>query len=110
MYDEHVVRVSEAGRILKELLLRGGVDTTASLKVGRERRFLGHHPMMHEASSKFPWPFSLLQMHDVSLVAVDAETGAETRPSAIFSKTQIDSAISQFIHGTSPEDIIILLS
>ena len=69
------------------------------IKIGNVVRLLSHNAVLDAPPTRFPWPLSKMQPHEIGYVEMTGETRtAEHR----FSGSQVDAAIEHFLRGVGP--------
>ena len=98
------IEARHAKEPIKRMLL--GEGGSAQVTVGNTRRLLWHTPEFDRPQVKLPWPLSGLQEYSVRISVFRDEEKLVERT---MGKKQIDQAISIFLEGLDPSEMVLIL-
>lgn len=99
-----LIEASKARKPIKKMLL--GEGGSAQVRLGDTTRMISH-TFLDGPVQKLPWPFNLLQPHNISYLVM---RGNEIVFEQKFKKRQINVAINMLLEGLEDSVSILILS
>ena len=98
------IEARHAREPIRRMLLGDG--GSAQVRVGNLTQMLDHSPVLDRPAVKLPWPLSVLQEHNVRVAIIRDD---EILMKKTVAKKHIDQAISIFLEGLDPSEMVLLL-